>query len=60
MGIIGNNILDRIAKAEFEDNWDMVLELLAMAQLNAAKNYIKLLKENAIDTTNALTGHMGE
>ena len=45
MGIIGNDLLNRIEKAEEDGDWDLVLELLAMAQLNASKEYIRLVKE---------------
>ena len=45
MGIIGDDLLHRIARAEHEDNWDLVVELLALAQLNATKNYVRLVRE---------------
>ena len=47
MGIIGEELLKRIADAEREGNWDMVVDLLAMAQLNATKNYIELIQKES-------------
>lgn len=50
MGIIGNDLLKRIKQAEADDDWDLTLELLAMAQLNAAKNYVELVRKMGEDS----------
>lgn len=39
MGIIGKDLLNRIIEAERKDDWDLLINLLAMAQIEAMKNY---------------------
>ena len=50
MGIIGNDLLGRIKQAEEEDDWDLTVELLAIAQLNATKNYVDLVRQMGKDS----------
>ena len=50
MGIIDKDLLRRIKQAEAEDDWDLTVELLALAQMNATKNYVDLVRQMGKDS----------
>jgi hypothetical protein len=63
MGIIGKELLEKIVKAERDDDWDLTVELLCMAQLNAVKNYVRVVREQSTETApfpTAFTANIGE
>jgi len=47
MGIIGDDLLNRIVEAEKKDDWDLLITLLAMAQIEAMKNYAATMRDLA-------------
>lgn len=54
MGIIGDELLERIKGAEDQSDWELTLSLLVMAQLEATKN---LTKKKVMFAINVILPH---
>lgn len=45
MGVIGQDLLSRLEQAEKNNDWDLVVEILAMCQIEAHKNYRQMCSD---------------